>query len=359
MAFEIDPDIRRASTLPAEVYRDPAIHRRQVDRLFPRTWHVVARDEEVAERGRCVPFTLLPGCLDEPLVLTRDDEGARCLSNVCTHRGNLVVNAPCTQQTLRCRYHGRRFSLDGRFAHMPEFEGVADFPSKRDDLPRIPLESFGPLLFCALDPHASLAECMAPLRERLAGLPLDRARFDPKTSRDYTVDANWALYCDNYLEGFHVPFVHPGLTETLDYGSYTTETFPHGSLQVGIAKEGEPAFELPREHRDFGRRVAGYYYWLFPCTMINAYPWGLSVNVVRPMSVDRTLVAFWSFVWDASKREKGAGADLHRVELEDEEVVCAVQRGVRSRLYQRGRYSPTREAGVHHFHRLLAPYLGG
>jgi choline monooxygenase len=68
-------------------------------------------------------------------------------------------------------------------------------------------------------------------------------------------------------------------------------------------------------------------------------------------------VSFLSYVLDETKIGEGAGADLDRVEREDEAVVEAVQRGCRSRLYERGRYSPDREQGVHHFHRLLCGSL--
>src|SRR5256714_11368188 len=91
--------------------------------------------------------------------------------------------------------------------------------------------------------------------------------------------------------------------------------------------------------------------------MFNFYPWGLSLNVVSPLSVGRTKVAFLSYVWVASLRESGVGAGLHRVEMEDEEVVESVQQGVRSRLYDRGRYSERREVGTHHFHELLADFM--
>jgi choline monooxygenase len=91
--------------------------------------------------------------------------------------------------------------------------------------------------------------------------------------------------------------------------------------------------------------------------MLNVYPWGISVNLVEPQGIDRTRVIFRSFVWDESALDKGAGSGLDRVEAEDEAIVEAVARGVRSRLYGRGRYSPTRERGVHHFHRLLAEFL--
>jgi len=55
--------------------------------------------------------------------------------------------------------------------------------------------------------------------------------------------------------------------------------------------------------------------------------------------------------------EGSAGDALDRVEMEDEAIVQQVQRGVRSRFYRRGRYSPTRERGVHHFHRLVCDFL--
>ena len=195
------------------------------------------------------------------------------------------------------------------------------------------------------------------MRDRIGWLPFNEFRFDPTRSRDYLINANWALYCDNYLEGFHIPFVHASLNEALDYGSYTTELFPHSSLQLGIAKSGENCFDLPASSPDHGKSVAAYYWWLFPNTMFNFYPWGLSINIVRPLGVDRTKVSYLTYLWDESKLETGAGAGLDRVEREDESVVEAVQRGVRAKAYDRGRYSPTREQGVHHFHRMLCNAL--
>lgn len=301
---------------------------------------------------------LLEGCLDEPLVLTVDDNGElHCLSNVCTHRGALLVEGEGHVKGLRCRYHGRRFCLDGKFGSMPEFEGVSHFPTESDNLPRLPLERWGPLLFSSLDPAFAFAELVRPMERRVKFLPLDQARFDPVTSRDYLVEANWALYCDNYLEEFHVPYVHSTSLAELDYGEYRTELFELGTLQVGITKSAADAFALPDDHPDCGANVAAFYFWLFPNLMLNFYPWGLSLNLVRPLGPTRTRLSFLSYVWDEQRRSSGVGSDLHRVEIEDEEVVESVQSGVRSRLYDRGRYSPRRETGTHHFHRLLARFL--
>ena len=118
--FEIDKDIRRASTLPAPVYSDPAYLELQKDRVFARSWQYAGEASRIKAPGRVAPFTLLDGCLNEPLVLTSDDEGTvRCLSNVCTHRGAIVVEGEGHARNLRCRYHGRRFALDGKFVSMP------------------------------------------------------------------------------------------------------------------------------------------------------------------------------------------------------------------------------------------------
>ncbi|HSN86112.1 MAG TPA: aromatic ring-hydroxylating dioxygenase subunit alpha [Thermoanaerobaculia bacterium] len=358
--WNIDEDIRRAETLPAEVYRDPRYFALARERVFARSWQWVADTDAVRVPGQVWPVTLLDGVLDEPLLLTRTAEDElRCVSNVCTHRGTLVCEAPGVLPALRCRYHGRRFALDGRFLSMPEFSGAEGFPSERDHLRQVPFATWGKMIFASLDPVIPFAELIAEMDARVGFLPLREAVLDPSRSRDYLVRANWALYCDNFLEGFHIPYVHAALADALDYGEYRTELFPWSNLQLGVASGADDVFDLPPGHPDAGLRVAAWYFWLFPNTMVNVYPWGISLNVVRPLAPDRTRVSFLSYVWDPERLDRGAGAGLDRVEREDEAVVESVQRGVRSRIYRRGRYSPAREAGVHHFHRLLQRFLAG
>lgn len=121
--FVIDEDIRRASTLPSEVYRDPAYFDLQRERIFARSWQFITDTDRVKVPGQVFPWTLLEGCLAEPLLLSRDArDQLHCFSNVCTHRGNLLIEGEGHAQALRCRYHGRRFGLDGRFLSMPEFD---------------------------------------------------------------------------------------------------------------------------------------------------------------------------------------------------------------------------------------------
>jgi choline monooxygenase len=355
--LEIDAAVERAETPPGWFYSDPAVLRRQADRVFARSWQLV--DAVPRSPGHVVPFTLLPGCLDEPLVTTLADDGElRCLSNICTHRGALVVEGEAHVRHLRCRYHGRRFDLAGRMTAAPGFERAEDFPRPADDLPALPVHAWGPLRFCSIDPAVSFDEWIAPMRERMAFLPHAALRHDATRSRDYHANANWALYTENYLEPLHIAFVHQhSLTAALDLDTYRTELLAHGVLQVGMAKRGDATFRLPADHPDQGLPVAAYYWWLFPNIMFNFYPWGLSLNVVQPLGAERTRVLFSTFVGDAALLGTGAGADLHRVELEDEDIVESVQASMRARLYRRGRYSPSGENGTHHFHRMLLAAL--
>ena len=357
--FTIDPDIARAKTLHKDFYTDPALFTLAKEKLFAPSWQFVAGVESAPEAGDACPLSLLEGFLDEPLALVRDKEGMlRLLSNVCTHRGNLVVNEPCRLTHLRCRYHGRLFDLDGSFRSMPEFREVEDFPSAADNLVRLPLEGWGPWLFTSLAAGGGFGDYWGDLIRRLHWLPLSAYRFRADLSRDFTVKAHWALYCENYLEGFHIPFVHAGLNTVIDFGNYTTELFGYSSLQLGIAKDDEAVFDLPESSPDYGKKVAAYYFFVFPNIMFNFYPWGLSINLVKPVGLNETKVSFLTYVADASKYEKGAGSGLDTVEMEDEEVVEAVQKGIRSRFYAHGRYSVTREQGTHHFHRLIAQQIG-
>ena len=353
--YTIDSDIGKASSPPSSVYSDPRIFEDQKENIFAKTWQFIPDATTVKAPGHVLPFSLLDGCLSEPLVLTRDDKGDLCcLSNVCTHRGALVVEGEGHLRNLRCRYHGRKFQLDGEFISMPEFEGVSDFPNSCDNLPKLPIKTLGPLHFTSLDPAMPFSDWITPVLERVSWLQLDQYRFDPASSRDYTLDANWALYCDNYLDELHIPYVHPVSLGGLDYESYKTECFPWGNVIFGSSpKEEFPLFDLPSEHPDFGQPIYAFYFWLFPNLMLNFYPTHMQVNVVRPLSHDRTNISFLNYLKDDVDYFTTHMATSHRVEMEDEEIVMSVQKGVSSRLYDRGRYSPRREGGTHHFHQLL------
>lgn len=355
---EVDPDITRAKTLSTDFYLDTQLFKKSKESIFAHTWQWIGDLDQVKDPGWITPVSLLDQFLNEPLILSRDKDGQlHCLSNVCTHRGNLIVEKPCQANDLRCRYHGRKFQLNGKFQSMPEFKEVKNFPTADDDLRDLPLFQWGKLLFTSLTGKINAQLFFNDMISRVSWLPMEQFTLRPDLSTDYLIDAHWALYCENYLEGFHIPFIHAGLNSVIDYSNYTVELYRYSSLQIGYAKEGEVAFDLPRSSPDYGKQIAAYYFWVFPNLMFNFYPWGLSLNVIRPVNSGKTRVSFLSYVWDESKLRQGAGADLHKVEMEDEAVVQNVQKGIRSRFYTHGRYSATRETGTHHFHRLVTEFM--
>ena len=357
-SFSIDPNIAKAKTLDTAFYTDSRYYDEAKKKIFSQSWQFVGDTNFIRDPGDCYPFTLLENYLDEPLLLTRDKENnIHCLSNVCTHRGTIVVHEPCKVNNLRCRYHGRMFHLNGAFRSMPEFKEVENFPTSDDNLAQLPLFRWGNWLFTSVNERCKAAPYFQEMTNRLGWLPVEDFVFRQELSNEYTVNAHWALYCENYLEGFHIPFVHAGLNAVIDFGNYSTELFKYSNLQLGIAKEDDDIFDLPPGSVDYGKKVAAYYFWVFPNMMFNFYPWGLSINIIRPLSIQQCKVSFLTYIWKEDKFNKGAGSDLNTVEMEDEEVVQAVQQGIRSRFYKHGRYSVTREQGTHHFHRIISEFM--
>lgn len=355
----ISDDIRHAHTLPAAFYRSEQEFNLSAERIFAASWQWVAEASVADSPLQVWPFTLLPGVLNEPLIFSCDANGhTHCLSNVCTHRGKIIVEKAGKHRLLSCGYHGRCFGLDGKFRSMPEFNETANFPTPADNLTPISFASWLGLLFVSLQPAMPFLSLMAPIEQKIGWLPLETLRYDPTHSKDYEVAAHWALYCDNYLEGFHIPFVHPALNQAIAFDEYTYELFDYGNLQTGIAKTGEPCFQIPEGHPDYGKRIYAYYFWVFPNIMLNFYPWGLSLNVVEPLAFNKTRVRFRTYYFDNADTAERERHSLDTTEMEDEAVVESVQAGIQSRFYQAGRYSPTQEQGVHHFHRLIQQFMG-
>jgi len=344
---EINPDITKARTLSSSYYTDSTTFH-SIFSKFSNFWHYVGHYSQF-EDGLVKPFTIG----EEPIIISKSGGTINCFSNVCTHRGMILVNDEGCRKALVCPYHGRTFSLDGDFKSMPEFEKVEDFPTAKDNLSKFDLTIWNNLIFALVNQTDETNNWFDSVKQRMSFLDIQNFTYDSSRERKYTIDANWILYVDNYLEGFHIPFVHKELNKALDYGQYETELFDGGVLQIGIAQEGVPSFDLPNGHQDFGKNVAAYYWWLYPNLMLNFYPWGLSMNVINPISENETEVRYYGFVNDKKLLGKGAGSNLDRVELEDQFVVEACQKGMKSSNYSNGRYSPTMERGLHHFHMML------
>ncbi len=348
--IRVDERLSHAATIPSWCYTDPATFVVERGRIFARTWQLVGREDQAASPGSY--FTAEVAA--EPLLVVRGSDGRlRALSNVCRHRAGPVAKGEGSCGAFRCGYHGWSYSLDGRLQNTPEFEGVEDFEKESVRLPEFRLETWLGLVFVNLDDAApSLAETLDELPRELASRGLPEMRLAAR--KDWFVGCNWKAYVDNYLEGYHIPIVHPGLMKELDYARYETQTLRSYSLQRSPIKKREGGKLRCDPRYDDGDAL---YYWVYPNLMLNVYPDNYSTNVIVPLSPDRTLTVFEWFLRDP-ERPENQDAIRQTIEFSDEIqrediAICeAVQKGLQSRTYDAGRYSVRRESGVHHFHRL-------
>ncbi|HEY8634653.1 MAG TPA: SRPBCC family protein [Candidatus Dormibacteraeota bacterium] len=363
MTFRIDPDLARARTLPSSAYVDKAVLQLEKERIFSRTWQLVAHASELSRVGDFKPTTII----DEPILLTHPPEGdLRGFYNVCRHRAAQVVATRGNRKSLQCGYHGWVYGLDGKLQAAREMEGTEDFGKGDFGLVPIGVDTLGPFVFANLDPATRpLAESIGKIPDEIESAGYDLGTMRTVERRDYEIKCNWKVYVDNYLEGYHLPIAHPGLFKELDYDQYRVETFKYYSKQHAPIRELKPG-EVPGRDRRYvrmpGSEEDALYYWIFPNTMLNIYQDNISTNVIIPLGVDRTLTIFeWFYAepgtgtgWE-SMQQTIAFSD--EIQQEDIAVCEQVQRGLRSRSYESGRFSAKRENGVHHFQSLVAEFL--
>ena len=288
--WSFDPDPARASTPPSRLYVDPVYLGLEEEKVFGRTWQLVGRREQLAESGAFLTAQVAR----EPIVVVRDGDTLRGFHNVCLHRAGPVAHGCGVRQTLQCRYHGWTYALDGALRRAPEMEGTAGFDPAQFRLLPVQVDTWGPLVFACLDPKAP------PLGHFLDGIPERTARFAPERMRfvmqkRWTVRCNWKVYVDNYLEGYHLPAVHPGLYKELDYDAYRVEPHRYWSLQHAPLRRahGPERVYVPQGEGDDAQ-----YYWLFPNTMLNIYQGQMQTNTVLPRGADACEVEFEWFAVD-------------------------------------------------------------
>lgn len=350
MNYRFDPDLSRASTIPSSWYHGDESFRRDRESVFYRSWNLVGRTDQVAAPGDY--FTSRIG--DENLLFVCDPAGTiRGFYNVCRHRAGPLATGSGNSRTLRCQYHGWTYGLNGTLQSAPEFQGVENFEVEKCKLPQVQVRSWGPLVFAAIDPAMSFEEFVGTAPEDLKSVHLEQMKFF--TTKDYLLKANWKVYVDNYLEGYHLPSVHPELCRELDYKNYRVDTFRWYSTQDAPPRETAKLYAG-------GDRPGAYYYWMFPNLMFNIYQGMFQTNLIIPVSDDETIVRFdWYVREDLRDEVAKKMPDLIKfsdlLQDEDADICERVFQNLKSRSYSQGRFSVKRENGVHHFHGLLSEMM--
>lgn len=352
-----DP-LERAWTIPSQWYFDSRIAELEQQSVFARTWQMAGRVDQVRKNGEFFTTDIA----GEPVVVARGEDGVlRAFHNVCRHHAAAVVTQKeGSAKQFRCPYHGWTYGNDGALKGMVEFDGVCNFDRTQNGLVPIKVDTWENFVFVNLDGQAM------PLKGFLGRIPglVAPLQFSKKLKyfdrRIYTLQCNWKVYVDNYLDGgYHVPHAHKGLSSVIEYTKYTIENFEHACLQsspLASDKKSEAKVAATRQGR-------ALYLWVYPNFMINAYEGVMDTNVVLPMGVEKCAVIFDYYFAEVSK--KAAKHNLasikvsEKVQDEDMALCDSVQRGLASRAYVAGRLSVRREAGEHLFHRLLHRDLTG
>lgn len=344
--FEILP-LERAETIPSAWYIDPEYHARDRSLIFERTWQMVGHVDRLPNTGD----RIIADVGGNPIVVVRTKNGAlRAFYNVCRHRGGPLATEDGCDPMLQCRYHGWTYTLDGELRGVPRWDRVDLFDKKDFGLVPVHVDVWEGFIFVNLDrdpdPSPRLAELMSGITDRIAPMRIAAKRFHSRVV--YDVACNWKVYADNYLEGYHVPLVHPGLFGMLDYRNYTTEIFDWYSVQHSPISKGEWVF---------GDGHAFYFY-IYPNLALNILPGRLQTNLIIPIAHDRCRVCFDYYYDDVESEQakKWIEEDIssaHQTQLEDISICEHVQRGLSSRAYDRGRYSVELEGGVWGFQNLV------
>jgi len=342
-ADTVTPDLEHAHAMSPRYYSGEATLALEQRAVFARCWQLVAHRGQLAEPGNHVVGQVA----GVPVLLVRGEDGVlRGFPNICRHRGGpLALCDGKGLRVLRCKYHGWTYTLDGQLRAATEMQDAFDFNVADIHLPPLQMREWQGLVFVALDAGVPPFDSVyGGIAERIA--PIDLSGMHYFRRIDYEMECNWKIYVENYVEGYHLPHVHPGLSKALDYRSYHTELFPWHSLQCSPLRDSGVGYGAGE----------AFYYFVYPNVMLNITPGRLQTNVILPLGPDRCRVVFdyyYAPYEDTRARIGGDQAFSDEVQGEDAGICEAVQKGLASGYYTPGRLNPRRESGVWHFQNLM------
>jgi choline monooxygenase len=335
-------------TLPAAWYLDRSVWERERRAVFGQEWLFVGHRRGLAETGDYLACDIAGWRL---VVVVDDDGELRAHHNVCRHRaGPLVDDGRGRVPSLVCRYHGWAYGLDGRLRSARDFGAADGFDPAEVALPRAVVDEWRGLVFVnlALD-HAAppLLEALGTFADECASFPIEE--LVPTHAAEHDLACNWKTYADNYLEGYHIPLVHPGLNKEIDAKRYVVDV----DERHRWVRHSAPA-------RD-GAVNSGRWLWRWPNLALNLYPDAMNVERFDPVTPERTRLRY-SYAFRRPDDRDACDAVIHasaQVTAEDVAICESVQRNLASGAYDTGWLSPRHEGGVVAFQRWIREAIAG
>jgi choline monooxygenase len=378
--------VELAATLIPDAYTSHEFFALEQERVFATSWVAVGTTDQVREPGQVI-LTEVAG---RPIIVTRNRAGElRGFHNVCRHRATkLLDGVQSVGRTcrIRCPYHSWTYDLDGNCLGTPLFagsgipaeqQGVFDMSAVRGfdkadyGLFPVRVQAWGFLVFVHLDPQGPpVSEQLGDLPDRLAGHRLGQWRAQRR--RRYEVAANYKLIGENFMEYYHLPWVHPELirvSRLSDHyrwqgrGMYTgmTTTPISANTDAGGWDGLAPVPDLPQADASAGRFV-----WLFPNTAIVVLPNHAFVLLTHPEGPSRTVEEAVLLTHPDSAAGADATGALDQLEgfwdlvnRQDLEIVQRVQSGITDPTYTGGRMCYRFEEPLHRFQNMIIDRMLG
>jgi phenylpropionate dioxygenase-like ring-hydroxylating dioxygenase large terminal subunit len=330
-----------AEPLAWSAYSDPALPPLERERIFAGAWQYVGHLGELGEGAGYVASRVG----DIPIVVTRDRDGLlRAFLNVCRHRGSVLAAGAAARETLQCPYHAWTYGLDGALKAAPRSNREPGFDCEGVALRPASVGAWGPFLFASPHPEAApFSDVLGDLPELVAAAGVDVGELRHHSRAESTVDANWKLVAENFLECYHCSVAHPGFSALVDVSPDAYELALGGSFSSQFGPVRENGSGLDTE----GQVSRSQFHFLWPNTMINIFPGraNLSIGPVLPAGPGRT-ERFLDYFFGPEVEAAWISELLEldgQVGAEDRVLVENVQRGVGTGLIERGRLLPESE----------------
>ena len=339
--------------LPPLAYTSEAFLEAEFTSVFTRGWVLAGFAHELGRPGDVVPATVA----GQPILLVRNETGEiKAFHNVCRHRCLQLVDAPANVgRVITCPYHTWAYGLDGQLRATPHLGGpgkhhVDGFVVKDHGLSPVRSVVWGDWVFINLDGDAApFAEYARPLIERLADI--DFASLVPLATLHFAaVDANWKFLMENFIEPYHVPYVHKTTTNQplADHRTFVDGPCLGSLVDLDRSADGYDALS-----------VSSRYLTLFPNFALGRYhPDQLGVYLNVPVAAGvtaQTRVIYATGERSYTPEQIESLCNLwHDVHKEDHAMCERLQRGRKSAAAaDGGRLSPHWEDSVRRFQELL------
>jgi phenylpropionate dioxygenase-like ring-hydroxylating dioxygenase large terminal subunit len=352
-------------TLSAWTYNNQEFFTLEREEIFLKTWQLVGHANELKQPGDFLRFDLL----GESAILLCDKQGKlHAFHNVCRHRAFRLLDGTVGNcgRSVRCRYHGFVYDLDGRLMAVPMEDGFPGLSKSEFGLREIEMEIFMGLIFIRFGGDGpSIAEQFEPYREAFALYRI--SEMEPLGQHNLMpIAADWKVAVENNSEAYHVPSAHPGLQRL--YGpTYRYEVKPLGVSHGGgrLLDRPSPSWSErhylkllpPVEHLPPERQRSWLYYSMFPNLAFDIYPDQIDYFQLIPLAPGRCVARSRAYGLPDARREMRAVRWLNqrinaRVGREDKDLVEGVQAGLSSSGYRTGILS-AKEVRVHQFQDMI------